>query len=123
MAHVETGRAHRDSSNCACSACGARVTPLRGSRLWWVPTIASFFVFAFAGSLSAVIPPLNLVLVPVVFLAGAQAVGFFSRKVTGDQHCPACGKFYVPVSAQSAPELPGGLPRPSDERAMKRALV
>jgi hypothetical protein len=100
----------------ACGNCAGRRPP---SRAWWLVVVPAWAALLFVGACSAIMLPLNLVLVPAWF-ACALSLGTLARRARSPS-CRACGEWDGSWSA--APEVAGGLARPADERAVERALV
>jgi hypothetical protein len=138
----ESHSTHRHDA-VTCPGCQATVTPVRSSRLWWIPTIMAWGFIMTAGPLVAVMPPLNLVLIPVVFFMGASMLGYLGDKTSPEARCPACRKILVTDADthagtgtgtnantnaresrdRGAAVLAGRSTGPSDERLVKRTLV
>lgn len=101
-----------------CSSCGSEASPVRRSRAWWIVVGALWAAFLFLGVCSALLLPLNMVLVPC-WLAVASSVGPWARELL-DPRCGGCGAIGSPARA---PYLAGGASRPADERPVEGALV
>ncbi len=101
-----------------CSSCGAEARPVQPSRAWWGVLVALWVVFLFVGACSAILLPLNMLLVPC-WLAAASSVGPWARQLV-DPRCGACGKIGSPARA---PYVARRATRPAHEGAMERALI
>lgn len=89
------------STACRCEACEIDVTPVRPSRMAW--KLANVGVWAFiivVGPFLAVMPPLNLVTMPVFIFAALAMVGHVSDKLGQTPSCPRCGRD-VPLVAHA----------------------
>lgn len=70
----------------ACNGVGTMGAPGRG---WWVVTGLAWAIFLLFGACSALLLPLNLVLVPA-WLACASAIGPLARRAS-EPRCRSCG--------------------------------
>lgn len=105
----------------SCEHCHDVVTPVRPSRLWWLGVAALALGLLPACVVTVFLPPVNVVLVPVLFFIVAPIASLLGEKLQAAPTCPSCGERMI-LSAPAA-ELPRRPSRPSHERAMKRALV
>lgn len=102
-----------------CPSCGDGRPAVRAPRMSWVLVPLAWSVLIGAGVASALLLPLNIVLIPC-WLACAGAVGPLARKLL-DPKCAACGE--PRGSATGAAHLAGRPSGPADERAVKRGLI
>lgn len=77
------------SAPARCGACGERGTLRAPSRGWWIVVGLAWAVLLLFGACSALLLPLNFVLVPA-WLACASAIGPLARRAS-EPHCRACG--------------------------------
>jgi len=75
-----------------------------------IAAFTTYVLLAFIGLLFAIMPPLNMVLVPTMALIAAGTVGAFSNMIEE-------------AKSRAATELRGRATSPADERLMERAVV
>lgn len=102
-----------------CPSCGDRGPAVRAPRIARAFVPLAWAVLIAAGMCSALLLPLNMVLIPC-WLACASAVGPLARKLL-DPKCGGCGE--PRGSAARAAHVAGGPSGPSDEGAVKGRLV
>lgn len=104
-----------------CEACAKAVAPIYPSRLWHLGNVGAWAFIFTAGPFLAVMPPLNLVTVPIFIFAASAMVGRVGEELNRAPSCPHCGRDVPETSA--APKLAGRLAGPAHERLVKGALV
>lgn len=102
-----------------CEACEANVVPVRPNGWWKVANVGVWAFIIVGGPFIAVMPPLNVVTIPIFFVAASAMVGAVSNELARAASCPRCGRD-VPLTP---PALAGRLARPAHERLVERALV
>ena len=80
---------------CHCEACEMDVTALRPSRWWKVANVGVWSFIVVVGPFLVVMPPLNLVTVPIFTFAALAMVGYVSDKLGQAPSCPRCGRDVV----------------------------
>lgn len=85
-----------------CEACERDVEVAPPSAWWKLANVGVWTFIIVGGPFLAVMPPLNLVTIPVFFVAAAAMVGFVSDKLAAAPACPRCGRD-VPVGAAAQP--------------------
>jgi hypothetical protein len=75
-----------------CPCCQTWVHAERPSVLWRIPLAVAFLGLIAVGVLISVMPPLNIVGIPIFFLVGSSLMGFLGEKVSAPAICPDCGK-------------------------------
>lgn len=101
-----------------CEACEADVVALRPSPLWKLANVGVWAFIIVAGPFVAVMPPLNLVTIPIFFFAASAMVGYVSNELARAPSCSRCGRDVLPAA-----RLTGRATRPTHERLVERALV
>ena len=85
---------HNDGT-CTCGACREKVRPAPREALGYVTFIAAIGMTFVALPLVAVLPPLNMMLVPPLFLTIVNLWGHSTHALWGDRYCPSCSKALV----------------------------
>ncbi len=95
------------STACRCEACEIDVTPVRPSHrmAWKLANVAVWAFIIVVGPFLAVMPPLNLVTMPVFIFAALAMVGHVSDKLRQTPSCPRCGRD-VPLAAHAPRAIP-----------------
>ena len=84
-----------DDGACTCGACHLRVRPAPREALGYVSFAAALGMTFVALPFVAVLPPLNMMMVPPLVLIIVNLWGHSTRALWGDRHCPACRKALV----------------------------
>jgi hypothetical protein len=111
-----------------CEACAAHVTPHRPSRLWHGGTVLVWLFIIVAGPFLAIMPPLNLVTIPIFVFVASALVGYVSEKTKKPPACPRCGRdvdrfLRTPAPSAAATEVARRSSRPADESLVEGALI
>lgn len=85
---------HGDGT-CTCGACGAKVRPAARDPLGYVAFAAALGMSFMALPVIAVLPPINMMLVPPTFLLITGLWGFSTEALWGDRRCPECRRALV----------------------------
>ncbi len=91
-AHFSTRNA---DGTVTCGACRERVRPRGPDPLAYLAAPAAIGLTFVGLPLIAVLPPLNMMLVPPTFLVIAGIWGFTSHELFDDKPCPACRRALV----------------------------
>ncbi|CAN5338405.1 hypothetical protein BH09MYX1_BH09MYX1_14620 [soil metagenome] len=83
----------------SCSACHARVTPVRTSVLWWVLAIAVAPVILISFMFLAIMQPIGIVAAPLYFAMLLFPVAGLAEKMQAKPKCPKCRKNFVDAGA------------------------
>ncbi len=104
-----------------CEACDREVAIQKPHPGWHAANVAAWAFILVGGPFLAVMPPLNLLTMPVFIFVASAFVGFIGNKLGQAPSCPRCGR-----------DVPLGLPAtkvarraagPADEGLVKGALV
>lgn len=87
-----------------CEACEREVEVERPSGAWKLANVGVWVFIIVGGPFLAVMPPLNLVTIPIFFFAAAFMVGYVSDQLAKVPSCPRCGRD-VPERAADAQPL------------------
>jgi hypothetical protein len=100
MAHSTSIRtpavpAHDHHATGYCNACRTAVVPRRNSPLWYAAAVLALFVYIPMMAFVAILPPINMMLIPPLFLTVIGLAGPLGEKLDRDPRCPACNKVTV----------------------------
>jgi hypothetical protein len=85
-----------DDGTCTCGACKQRVRPLGGPTPLGIASALAAVAMCVAGMpLIAVLPPVNMMLVPPTFFIVASLVGGAGGGLGNPRRCPKCSKYLV----------------------------
>lgn len=86
---------HGDGT-CTCGVCKERMRPLGGTTPLGVAAMIATVVMCLAGMpLIAVLPPLNMMLIPPTFFVVASLVGGAGNHLGQPLRCARCAKYLV----------------------------
>ena len=80
---------------CTCGACRASVRPAPRDPLGYAAFAAALGMSFVALPVIAVLPPINMMLVPPTFLLISNLWGFSTEALWGDRRCPSCRRALV----------------------------
>ena len=79
-----------------CSACHARVRPIRPNPLWILVAIVVAPIVLISFMLLAVMQPIGMVAAPLYFAFLMFPIVGLAEKLTAKPRCPKCRKIFVP---------------------------
>ncbi len=109
--HDHVSVRHGDGS-CTCGACKERVRPRGRGPLGYVAAAAAAGMVCLGYPLIAVMPPVNMMMVPPTFFVVASLVGYASDQLLADPRCPACGRYMVFAAPRAEAVAKGARPVP-----------
>jgi len=80
---------------CTCGACREAVRPAPRDPLGYAAFAAALGMSFVALPVIAVLPPINMMLVPPTFLLITNLWGFSTEALWGDRRCPSCRRALV----------------------------
>ena len=92
--HDHVSVRHGDGS-CTCGACKQRVRLEGPSALGYAAAVAGALMCVAGFPMLAVLPPVNMTLVPPMFFVVATLVGYAGGDLGADRKCPACRRYLV----------------------------
>jgi hypothetical protein len=85
-----------DDGTCTCGACKERVKPSGGATPLGYASALGALAMCLAGMpLIAVLPPINMMLVPPTFFVVASLIGGAGGGLGNPARCPRCSKYLV----------------------------
>lgn len=85
-----------DDGTCTCGACKQRMRPTGGTTAFGIVATCAAVAMCLVGMpLIAVLPPLNMMLIPPTFFVVASLVGGAGNHVASPMRCTRCSKYLV----------------------------